>query len=362
MPDIAIIGGGIIGLLTAREFSETGASVVLIDRQTAGREASWAGGGILMPLYPWRQAEAIGVLMSLSLSMYPSLTESLNDATGIDPERIKSGLLVADNPDIEKAVSWCQAHSIRVQQPSPEEIRMLMPNVRVRTNNPLWLPEIAHVRNPRLLQSLKADLKARGVRILEDHEVTGLDQSKGKVVRINTVADAVSADFVILATGAWSGRLWKNLIPELRIEPVKGQMLLFDAKPGLLNQMILSGAQYLIPRRDGKILSGSTVEHTEFDKSTTEDARELLKKFASETLPALRNFKVERHWAGLRPGTPSGIPYIDKHPEIENLSICCGHFRNGLVLGPASARLLADLVLGRPPTMDPAPYAIGAAH
>ena len=139
-------------------------------------------------------------------------------------------------------------------------------------------------------------------------------------------------------------------------------MLLFDAKPETLRTMVLDGDQYLIPRRDGKILAGSTVEQDDFNKTTTAEARDRLTEFALKLLPALKNAPLIHHWAGLRPGTEHGIPYIDKHPEISNLSINAGHFRNGLVMGPASAQLMVDLILGRPTAVAPEPYRLSRPH
>ena len=133
-------------------------------------------------------------------------------------------------------------------------------------------------------------------------------------------------------------------------------MLLFQARPNILPYMILEDDYYLIPRRDGKILVGSSVERVGFDKSTTEQTKNKLKSFALELFPALKDFFLIAHWAGLRPGTEHGIPYIDNHPEIDNLSINAGHFRNGLTMAPASAQLMADLILKQTPTLDPQPY------
>ena len=141
-----------------------------------------------------------------------------------------------------------------------------------------------------------------------------------------------------------------------KIAPVKGQMLLFDGTPDMLHTMVLDGDQYLIPRRDGKILAGSTVEQDDFNKNTTTAARDCLTEFALTLLPALKKAPLLHHWAGLRPGTQDGVPYIDKHPEICNLSINAGHFRNGLVMGPASAQLMVDLILNRPTALAPEPY------
>ncbi|MGR9053074.1 MAG: NAD(P)/FAD-dependent oxidoreductase, partial [Gammaproteobacteria bacterium] len=136
----------------------------------------------------------------------------------------------------------------------------------------------------------------------------------------------------------------------------------FDAEAETLPYMVLEDEHYLIPRRDGKILAGSTVEDCGFDKSTTEAVFSRLKTFAETLCPGLKKVKDIVHWAGLRPGTTRGIPYIDRHPEFENLTINAGHFRNGLVMAPASAQLLVDLILQRPASVDPEPYKISARH
>jgi glycine oxidase len=137
-------------------------------------------------------------------------------------------------------------------------------------------------------------------------------------------------------------------------------MLLFRAAPGTISRMVLEDARYIIPRRDGRTLFGSTLEDVGFEKRTTPEARDELYALATERFPVLKGLPIEAHWAGLRPSSPAGVPYIGRHPEIEGLFINTGHFRNGIVLGPASARLAADLILGRTPILDPAPYAWNA--
>jgi glycine oxidase len=362
MSDIIIIGGGISGLLTAREFSIRGAKVTLIERQSIGKEASWAGGGILSPLYPWRQDEVIAPLCIDSLTRYPQLAERLYGDTGIDPEWTQSGLLILDNPDLAKAESWCQNHAIPYEPVDTATIGRLAPDLHYRADDPLWLPNIAHIRNPRLLKALRADLENRGVTLLENHEVTALKQCEQRISQVQTLQGALSADLIVLTTGAWSGRLWSDLFPHLQITPVKGQMIMFEADPTLLRPMVLDQGRYLIPRRDGHILVGSTVEHSGFDKQTTQQARDELEQFACSLCPALRRYRIQKQWAGLRPGTPSGIPYIAPHPTIENLGLNCGHFRNGLVMGPASAALIVDLMLDCPTAIPAAPYSFDARH
>jgi len=357
--DITLIGGGVIGLLTARAFVNAGASVTIIDKALLGQESSWAGGGILLPLYPWRQADAISQLAVQSLSLYPDLASQLLADTHKDPEWTPCGLLITKNPDITEAIHWCQHHGIRFQHAEASLFNALV----TQANQPLWLPDIAQARNPRLVKSLKQDLLNKGVNIIEHCELTAIRQVQNTITHIETNLGIYPVKDVIISAGAWSGqlfqKLFKGLIASPTIAPVKGQMLLFEAEVGLLPSMVLDGDQYLIPRRDGKILAGSTVEHDGFNKQTTEIARNNLTEFAIRLLPALKHAPLLHHWAGLRPGTELGIPYIDRHPEIRNLSINAGHFRNGLVMGPASAELMVDLLLKLPTSVAPEPYRLG---
>lgn len=354
--EITIVGSGAIGLLTAREFVKAGCSVTIIEKSLSGQESSWAGGGILLPLYPWRQPKAISSLVIESNVHYPTLSSDLFDATQINPEWYDCGLLICKNPDSELATAWCEQYSIPYQKADSAFFNEL----NTQVNNPLWLPNIAQARNPRLLKSLKVFLLNAGVIFKENCEVADATINNGRVSRLITNSGTIDVDQLIICTGAWAGELTKKLIPNSlctpNIAPVKGQIVLFDAKPDTLPHMVLDDDYYLIPRRDGKILAGSSVENTGFDKSITSETREKLAYFATELFPKLKLFPVINHWAGLRPGTKQGIPYIDKHPEIKNLSINAGHYRNGLVMGPASAKLMADLILDRKPCVDPEPY------
>lgn len=360
--DILIIGGGISGLLVAREMHLAGRNVTIIDQSSLGSESSWAGGGILLPIYPWRQAEAISDLVLISLAMYPQLSHELLTETGIDPEWHPCGMLICKNPDIESATNWCQTRQVRHLTPPAS----LLKDLNSTLEQPLWLPDIAQARNPRLLKSLIAFLKQHGVRFVEQGQINAVELDQHQIRRLRIGEQDYSAEQVVLCTGAWTGDFLLRWLPQsairLKIQPVRGQMLLFDAKPDTLTHMVLDGDHYLIPRRDGKILAGSTVEQVGFEKLTTLEARQQLYSFATELLPSLKQYPVCAHWAGLRPGTPDGVPYIGYHPDIDNLAINAGHFRNGLVMGPASARLLADLILGRTPCTDPAAYALDRAH
>ncbi len=354
--DFIFLGGGISGLLSARELSRSGYRVAVIDSGEIGRESSWAGGGILLPLYPWRQPACISELVMASLKIYPALADELLANTGIDPELVVSGLLVCKNPDLNAALDWCDNYHIRRQTVADNQF----PQIQSSFDHPLWLPDIAQARNPRLLKALIARLRQQGVTFFDHCRIDKIEHRHHSIRRLSAGHQTFDCDHLIITAGAWTSRLFEALLPDIapppKIKPVKGQMLLFDADPNLLSCMVLDDDRYLIPRRDGKILAGSTVEETGFDKRTSEASKKQLSNFATTLLPALKDAAITHHWAGLRPGSADGIPCIGGHPEIDNLSINAGHFRNGLGMGPASARLLADLILGREPLLPPAPF------
>lgn len=160
----------------------------------------------------------------------------------------------------------------------------------------------------------------------------------------------------VVAAGAWSGDLLSDLGLNLPVAPVKGQMILYKREPDFLPAMVLAKGRYAIPRKDGHILVGSTLEHVGFDKTPTDAALASLKASAEGLLPGLADAEVVGRWAGLRPGSPEGIPFIGEVPEHPGLWLNCGHYRNGLVLAPASCELLKNLMLGEAPIVDPTPY------
>jgi glycine oxidase len=363
--DFQVIGGGVIGLLMARELARAGATVTVIERGTCCSEASWAGGGIVSPLYPWRYSAPVTALASAAQSAYPALAATLLSETGIDPELQTTGLLMLDALDAQEALTWAATAGKQMQALDAAAIHRHEPHLGKHFGHGLWMPDIANIRNPRLGQALLASLRSQpGVEILEHAELLRIDwmQSGGKrqvralKVSQGGVLHTLPAGQVIVAAGAWSGRLLASADVALPVVPVKGQMLLYATPTRLLRSIILSQGRYLIPRRDNLVLVGSTLEHDGFDKSLSADARGSLRDSAIDMLPALANIPVKQQWAGLRPGAPGGIPSIGQLPSWSNLYVNAGHFRNGLVLAPASARLLADILLGRPLSVDPEPY------
>lgn len=363
IPDITFIGGGITGLLSARLFVAAGAKVTLIDQGFIGKESSWAGGGILLPLYPWKQPTAISELVSRSIGVYPSLSEELLSTTGIDPEYCISGLLMTQLDELKDAKDWCQKYNIASELATEQQIK-LYPQAE---KNALWMPSISQARNPRLLQSLKQDLIQRGVHIVENCKIENATIKADRITEIASDSQKFSVQQLVISSGAWSANLWQQLlnshVKKPDIFPIKGQMIILESQANKIKEMVLENDHYLIPRKDGKVLCGSSVEQVGFDKSISEAEKNNLANFARKLCPSiLSNSPVIHHWAGLRPGTKSGIPYVDKHPEIQNLAINAGHFRNGFAMGPAAAQLLYDLINNQKSDLDSSLYALDATH
>lgn len=355
---VVIVGGGVIGLLTAFNLASEVGSVVLLDRANVGQESSWAGGGIVSPLYPWRYSPAVTALAHWSQDFYPQLAERLFAATGLDPEIHTTGLYWLDLDDEAEALAWAKRQNRPLRAVDISAVHDAVSVLGSGFSRAIYMADVANVRNPRLVKSLKAALLALpNVTIHEQCEVKGFIREGNEVVGVQTSSGDVDADQVVLTAGAWSGELLKMLGLELPVEPVKGQMILYKCAADFLPSMVLAKGRYAIPRRDGHILIGSTLEHEGFDKTPTHSALASLKASAVELIPALADAEVVGHWAGLRPGSPEGIPYIGQVPGFERLWLNCGHYRNGLVLAPASCQLFADVMLGRTPIIDPAPYA-----
>ncbi|MCW2294378.1 glycine oxidase [Pseudomonas sp. BIGb0408] len=356
--DVIVVGGGVIGLLSAYQLAAAGKRVTLLDRGPLGGEASWAGGGIVSPLYPWRYSQAVTALAHWSQDFYPGLGQRLLAQTGLDPEVHVTGLYWLDLEDQAEALAWAQREGRPLHEVSVDSAYAAVAPLGEGFQRAIYMSGVANVRNPRLVKALRMALQAMpAVTLIENSPVEGFVRDVDRVVGVRTADGESLGEQVVVAAGAWSGEVLRSLGLALPVEPVKGQMILFKCAEDFLLSMVLARGRYAIPRRDGHILVGSTLEHAGFDKTPTVDALSSLRASAEALLPALKDAQVVGHWAGLRPGSPEGIPFIGEVPGHEGLWLNCGHYRNGLVLAPASCQLLVDLMLGREPIIDPAPYA-----
>jgi len=346
--DGVIIGGGVIGLTVAFRLAQAGQSVALLERGQTGREASWAGAGILPPGDSTAAATSIDRFRCRSVELYPSLTAELRQLTAIDNEyRVSGGIEFLAAGEQHRVDCW-RSQNIVAQPASVADL--------LGINVPLGLsafvlPEFAQVRNPRHLKALRAACVKLGVRIHEDAEVVKLSLEAGRIAFVETHAGSrFAGGHFVAAAGSWSSQL---LGLKGTIRPIRGEMLLYRTEVPLLKSILLLDERYLVPRRDGHLLIGSTeADGGDFLNRTTEAGLAELRAFAASVLPALRNVKPIRSWAGLRPGTADGLPYIGFVPGADNLILAAGHYRSGLQLSPATAELVVDLILERGP-FDP---------
>lgn len=341
-----VIGGGAIGLSSAIELCRRGMRVALADHGQQSGVSTWAGAGILSTLPPWGYDEAVSGLALAGMKAWPDWAANLERHARTSPEFWTCGMQVTTQvKDRQPAIDWCQSHRL------PAEMR----------SDGIWLPGISQARNPRLLAAMNEALQDLGGRCLSDCEVLSVESQKRRIDSIQTTLGNFAADLFILATGAWSGLPLSSMTPVPNIRPMRGQMLLYAPGSHTLDHIILDDGFYLVPRKDGHLLAGSTVEDAGFISSTTPEALKMLHESASRILPSLKNHEPINSWAGLRPGSPENLPIIDRHPQFENLWVHAGHFRYGVTMAPASSRLLAELITGKAPFLDPEPYSWQAA-
>ena len=358
--DVAVVGGGVIGLSVADRLARAGVGVTLLERGTCGRESSWAAAGVLKPSNPNRRG-LMQQLQRTSLEMFPDYCADLQERTGIDPEYVRCGsieLLFGDQR-YRMALSEERAGAKRgllMADGQPEwqmltvpEARELEPCISGDCLGALlcWLS--AQVRNPRLLRALVAACRSAGVHIRENTAATALAVEGDRVTGVVTKAGTIRADRVVVCAGAWSSEVDPRAGGQMPTHPVRGQVVLLDgsAEAGArVGHIVDRQGCYLVPRSDGLVLVGATVEdESGFDRRTTAAGVGKLMEDALSLVPALAEAGVVALWAGLRPGTPDRRPYIGPVPGLDGLIAATGHYRTGLALAPITAEIVADFVL-----------------
>lgn len=348
--DILVIGGGIVGLTTAIRLREAGASVAVYDRGEFGREASWAGAGILPPGNPERAITSIDRLRAIGAVEFPQLSAHLRESTGIDNGyRVNGGIeyLFADD---EYSLELWAHEGIRFERIDDD---------RVPGATAYRVPDMAQVRNPRHLRSLIAEANRLGIGLFPNMGIEAWHRVDGRVAGIELAnGSRAGADQFLVAAGPWSERLLGPLDCQLGVHPIRGQILLLNAGSDA-GPTRIAGKRYLVPRGDGLVLVGSTEEpEAGFAKQTTPSGLEDLRTFANRILPELATATVAGAWAGLRPGSPDGLPFLGNVPGYDNVFVATGHGRAGVQLSPGTARFLADRLLGRPTSIPHDAFAL----
>lgn len=352
--DVTIVGGGILGLLSALELVKRGRSVTIVD-DSQRRPASWAGGGILSPLYAWRYSEAMNSLCRDAVSSYREILSSLKQQ-GLITEGILnlSGMWVATVEPEEKrsALDWAAAHDVDAYACNADSVM-----ASGCADEGVFFPYLGSIRNPRLLRQLTSFLQHSGVEFISDRVISVHPQKQGGRLLLGSDREVLS-EVILLCAGAWNDVLLRQLgIPATPFFPAKGEMLLYQLEQGVVPSIMLTEDGYLIPRGDGAVLVGSTLRRGDGSDYPTVNGRYRLEALASRLLPQLANKKPDFHWAGVRPGCERDYPWVGAIPGYEGWFAAAGCYRNGLVAGPACARLLAQLVCTSETELDSSTYA-----
>lgn len=361
-PDAVVIGAGAVGCASAWELARRGLRVVVVERGTPGGEATWAAAGMLSVMPEGDRPDALYALARASHDRYPGFLRAVREATGAIVELRELGnLRVALSDDAAEALrreverEW--AAGLEAEWLDPAAARELEPSLAGTIRAAALTQRDAHVDNRRLGRALWAAAAAAGVAFrLGVPAARVVFGSGGQVAGVELASgERIDAGAVVVAAGSWSGTLG-GLPRPLPVHPVRGQMLAVEAVPPLVRRIVMGSACYLVPASDGRVLVGATVERAGFDRRVTPAGLRNLVSAAIALVPDLAEAPIVETWAGLRPGTPDGFPVLGADPEVAGLVYATGHFRNGILLTPITAEIVADLVTGRPPAVGLEPF------
>lgn len=371
--DCCVIGGGIIGLSIARELAGRGLRVRVLSRDSRRATASWAAVGIFPPAPSARSDDPNDALTSLSNRLHREWSRELREETGIDNGLLPCGGLYVAATDKQlaglasAADSW-RSRGARCEWLSGASVAEMEPALAQavsagRLLGGFLLPEEMQFRSPRHLEALERSCRNRGVVIDEGATVDRIDVAGDRVlglaVSTSRGQQSVTADSYVLAAGAWTGGLAAALGLAIDTRPIRGQIALLRMPGHRLGRIVNHGLHYLVPRDGDLLLIGSTLEDVGFDTVTVAEAIDRLLSIASDLLGDLSRATLAQSWAGLRPGSPDGLPSIGRGGRYHNAFVAAGHFRSGLHQSTGTALAIADLVEGREPAFDLAPFSPG---
>lgn len=344
--DVIVVGGGIIGLSVARELRKHGVEVLVVERREPGREASHAAGGMLANCGDETPA-TLQPLAKASAEMYPEFAHELEDESGMKVDLRSEGTLLFPTPGHP-------TDQITGASALPRPLEELEPGLNASGRTAVFLHERSVCPRALTQASLKA-AKHRGVDVVSGTTVSSVRVSEDRVTGVITDKTSYNAAAVVNCAGAWAGQIGPLALPS---RPVKGQMVCF-AMPqrDTLRHVVRSPEIYLIPRSDGRLLAGATVEEAGFDKRTVPDTIQRLRRVAIAMLPVLEEARILEDWAGLRPGTPDNLPILGE-TRVPRYFVATGHFRDGILLAPVTAHIMAQVVAGQNPGFDLTPFSV----
>ncbi len=380
-PDVVVVGGGLVGCLAARGAAADGRTTLVVERASRlGRESSWAAAGLLSPQMeaveeilvtagPDEEGrrEAMLALCIAARARYRAFVRDIEAETGASVHyRAEGTLLVAASPAEASVLSARgeaqRARGLRAEWLEPDAAHALEPALTPEIAGALHLPDDHSVDNVALVQAAAASLTAAAkVRIWTGASVERVIVESGRVAGIVVDGERVAAGAVVLAAGAWSSAV-EGVPGRVPVRPVKGQMAALQPRAPIIRNTVGGRGVYCVPRDDGRVLVGATVEDAGFDKTVNAAAIDSLVTAAASVVPALAAASVVARWAGLRPGTADDLPVLGPDPEIEGLLWATGHYRNGILLAPITAEIVAAHLRGDPPPVDIAAFAPGRAR
>ncbi len=353
--DILIVGGGVIGLSLARRLRQKGAGkITIIDRGKLGRESSFAAAGMLAAQAETDKPDNFFHFCIESSKLYTRFADELIDETGIDIELDKNGTLFLalteeDEREIRHRFEWQKKAGLRIEYLSAAEVRTVEPFISPDARAALFFPDDRQVENRKLLNALQKYAALNKIDFVEDAEVKSLLIGNGKVTGALASDVKFFAAKTVLATGAWTSHIKiseEGVPPLLRnIKPIRGQMIGFHTAKRLFSKVLYSPRGYIVPRQSGRILAGATVEDAGFDKSVTAGGIDFVRENALEIAPSLVNLEMSEKWSGLRPYASDALPILGGFPQVENLFVATAHYRNGILLAPLTAKILASKIL-----------------
>jgi len=347
--DVLIVGGGIIGLSLAQELALQKLSVTVLERGQIGREASSAGAGILAPRAEMEEAGPLAQLLLASRKIYPEFVKQVSSRSGLSIDFSISGLLsVALDPEQQSELDRKKQQQtelgLEVQSLSREETLRMESWLNPELLSALYFPEEGYVDNRELVEAVRLVCLELGVRLVPDCSVLEVKAEQGNVCGVQTSSRFFTSRRVVIAAGCWSGQISTGLPYILPIKPARGQMVAMKMPAPGLRHVVYGANGYLVPRKDGRVLLGSTVEWIGYDKQVTLDGIQQITASAMALAPTLRSSTFIECWAGLRPFCEGGLPVLGP-TEIDGLYFATGHFRNGLLLAPITAKLMAEVIV-----------------
>jgi glycine oxidase len=357
--DIVIVGGGVIGCFIAYELSKAGLEVVVVEKSQIGAEASSAAAGLLVPLHVAEDERTpLFDLYLESTRMFPAFVPELEEETGIRLEYAPTGILrISLSKAEETAVfsqfqKWQNTMGMSLTWLNKAEVHDLEPELAETVCGSILSHDEGSINNARLVLALARAAANQNARFLEGCLATGVQRTDSRFSSLKTTEGEISAEHLVVATGAWSGTFCEALDISIPITPARGQMLAVTTIQRLVQRPINSSSGGIFPKADGSVYVGATVEQVGFDKRNTPEGIAGLLEMGSALVPRLRQGRIERSWSGLRPCCEDGLPVIGHLPGWDNVAVATGHFKMGICGSPITAKLIHALIVER--QFDPA--------